>query len=626
MRKLIAGLVFISLVSSCSMFFDTDKRQDGSKGLKPLSLIGGGTLSDDTAQDQHPFLFRHNGKTYIIFSSDRGTPGKMKLWYAEMNSDEMFSEPQIVPINDYSTNYSQISPSVFTYQGTNYLVFLYFDGMYYNIDTWILDEQLTPVSSFSPYQYLLPVTSIGLMQDATNPRILLASASTNIEIWAFSGNGWTNSTQTISSEIPIASVSGFNKDGIDYYIGNTTKMPFGVQQIVYGNSLKSGLFPVPFYVSEFDDFSPFVDTETYKVYFASTRYGLGNYDLYRYNYLTYDLLMGTGSHYVPPTGIIYVSPSGNSGNTGLSPSSPLLNISSAIAKASELGYGFVYVAAGTYYTEGGLNNSGSGGVVITNNNIQIIGGWDELTFSYPSGYSELEAYNSFDHIVLFESCTNVSMEFFVLRNNNSYFSADNMGGGVFFKNATYCSLNVSYISNCKAVYGGGAAFSNSYACQLVGTTISSNHATNGAGVYVYDRFNGLTGVNVINNYATGSGAAIYYYSAPETWIESCVISNNNAVGINSAIHFFAAGSSTNLLINYNWIGVTGSESYAIYEEANIINHSLNNNYFITNGMSYLYRDFIVSEVIITNGNDWTNINDVSWTGASFAMGNVVTNY
>jgi hypothetical protein len=49
--------------------------------------------------------------------------------------------------------------------------------------------------------------------------------------------------------------------------------------------------PVKAYTNQYNDRYPFVDRrDGYRIYFASDRYGKGNYDLYRYNKLTFNLV------------------------------------------------------------------------------------------------------------------------------------------------------------------------------------------------------------------------------------------------------------------------------------------------------------------------------------------------
>lgn len=70
-----------------------------------------------------------------------------------------------------------------------------------------------------------------------------------------------------------------------------------------------------------------------------------------------------------------------------------------------------------YTPENGLNSSGSG-VVITNNNLRIVGGCNS-EFSIIVGYSKLDGTNGLQSCVLIKNVTNVVMGSFVIRRENA---------------------------------------------------------------------------------------------------------------------------------------------------------------------------------------------------------------
>ena len=244
MNRIIPALVLLVFISSCSMFFDADKRQDGSKGLKPLSLIGGGTLSDDTAQDQHPFLFRSKVKNYLFFSSDRA--GSNDIYYAEMSADGDFYPPVLMDTNNINSSTSpEWSPVVFTYNGSNYITYLQQNSTDPYAYTCLLDANMNYVADVD-YFMAVQGKNIGLIQDPTNPKLLVLYGTTVIEIRTFDGTKW-NFSESITNEIPVDSANGFTKDGVDYYIASSRKDQIGVQQLLYGSSLTKGvLTPIPF--------------------------------------------------------------------------------------------------------------------------------------------------------------------------------------------------------------------------------------------------------------------------------------------------------------------------------------------------------------------------------------------
>ncbi|MCS7299349.1 MAG: hypothetical protein RMJ37_05260, partial [Spirochaetia bacterium] len=94
---------------------------------------------------------------------------------------------------------------------------------------------------------------------------------------------------------------------------------------------------------------------------------------------------------------VYVSPSGDDANDGLSKDRPVKTIQVAIQKAVATNRQNILIQSGVYSVGSGLNDSGSG-VVISNNNIRLIGGWNSA-FSSVVGYSELDGGGSLTHII-----------------------------------------------------------------------------------------------------------------------------------------------------------------------------------------------------------------------------------
>ena len=91
-------------------------------------------------------------------------------------------------------------------------------------------------------------------------------------------------------------------------------------------------------------------------------------------------------------------------------------------------------------------------------------------------------------------------------------------------------------------------------------------------------------------------------------------------------HIYNNSAFTNLIITNNWfIGtISSTNAYAIYEDgtADVTNQTLISNFFIINTLGFLYHDFINGD--ISTGNDWTNINNASFTGATQATTNFIT--
>jgi hypothetical protein len=634
MKKTIAMIIITLAISSCSGYFSDISNDSSAGGLKTLALVGGGTLSDDAANESSPYLFRYNGKAYLFFSSDRS--GNDFIYYSEMDADGRFHTPVLMDTSSINTSfYTHTSPVVFSYNGYIYLIHVSTQPFSVQmISTCLLDTQFNYISNVSTVSYFSVdpyISNIGMIQDPTNPKLLFLRDVNTLEVRLFQGGYWI-SNNIIDAGFPVESANGFSMDGMDYYILNSGTSLFGKRQIMGGivSPMTNVFIRATDYISSYNDMTPFVDPLTYKVYFASDRYGKGNYDLYRYNTLTFNYFMSSGILPVFVPNIVYVGTNGNDANSGLIPSSPLLSINKAVAIAAANSYGFVFVSSGIYTPGAGLNPTGSG-VLITNNikPIIMIGGYD-LSYSSTNSYTVLDGLGSLKHVVQMGNAMGVIMSGFLIRGGNANGSyPDNMGGGVLINNSAGCYIVDSMISNNTAINGGGVCLTNSMACSVQNSTISWNSATNGGGIYVDNQMNYFFSITNINNFARGYGGAFYFFAVPAGIIENCIITNDYSFGTNSVIYLNGGGSSPMLMISSNLIGGSNSVSltnYAIYEEAYNSGFTLVDNTFITNRMNYLLRNFNITETLISNTiTGWTNINNPVWTASPMVSNNTATN-
>jgi len=110
-----------------------------------------------------------------------------------------------------------------------------------------------------------------------------------------STNNLINSPYAVNS----ISVRTNYDDYIDFYIeqvsskGKSSLSAEGISSHYTGSNTVYNPFTIstPDYNSIFNDITPFIDQDGgFKVYFASDRYGKGNFDLYRYNTYTFNKL------------------------------------------------------------------------------------------------------------------------------------------------------------------------------------------------------------------------------------------------------------------------------------------------------------------------------------------------
>jgi predicted outer membrane repeat protein len=365
----------------------------------------------------------------------------------------------------------------------------------------------------------------------------------------------------MTMDFNVASANGFSLKGTKYYVFSSTLVQDGKHQIYAGNSLLPSAFKVPAYMSAFNDFTPFVDPLTYKVYFASDRFGKGNFDLYRYNTLTYEQYLMPSVPYTMPTAV-YVSTSGSDVSTGLTPADPLLTIQKAIQVAVSNSISNVFIAAGTYIPGTGLNASGSG-VLVTNSALMLWGGWDP-TFKYPfTGYSELDGMGGLSHVIFVSNVQEVYLIGFVLRNANAVAaSPDDAGGGLLVESSEICGMVDLIVSNNTATNGGGISIRN------------SQFVTMGAGYPL----------SVLNNTAFNHGGGIYFENASNNNLIYAYIETNIGYGGGGGVYI--GGTSDANQIAAVIISNFATNGGGIYVASD--NQFINNSMILNNGIQYAF--------------------------------------
>ncbi|NPV02635.1 MAG: hypothetical protein HPY53_14775 [Brevinematales bacterium] len=293
MKNIFTVLGIALLFTSCGLLFTTSE----SGAVTPLALTGGTPLSTDDYNEKCPFLYRNsNGTNYLFFSSDRA--GSYDLYYAAMDNNGNFSTPVKLgsPYNEDGADetYPVLVDSSMGLRlafirttNSNSVVF------FYTVDA----------NNFSPlmldYTYTNNVTGLGCIVRSGVQYVMAASGtkvlsqfevafssvnpsgSTNLAGEAYSFGNMTVSIQTNG----YAEV--FAKDSIvagKHQISLEGSVKFSILTFSVSSNIN---LRSEIYQSGFNDISPFIDyADGAKLYFASDRYGKGNYDLYRYNIYT----------------------------------------------------------------------------------------------------------------------------------------------------------------------------------------------------------------------------------------------------------------------------------------------------------------------------------------------------
>lgn len=299
-------LVVVSIIS-CSAFFDSNDESKSGNNMRPLALAdGSGYLSTDDYNEITPFLYRdtNSGKTWLFFSSDRG--GNYDLYRAEMNTEGRFLNLQKLGTN-VNTSMDEYSPLIQEepdYNGLNYMPVISFIRASNSI-TQIVTLRITDLTNMTTIpvtNFIFNTTGIGQY----NSLMEIAIGDTNLYMiqWNQSVTNWyTNvNTNSIPASYPIRNSCGiyhfeyFSVGAIFYqsmgtaYIldcldNNRHQLHFSLTW-AFPSLFMEGAIAV--YSSAYNDRDPFIDGDTMQVYFSSDRFGKNNYDLYRYNYLTFD--------------------------------------------------------------------------------------------------------------------------------------------------------------------------------------------------------------------------------------------------------------------------------------------------------------------------------------------------
>ncbi|OHD56027.1 MAG: hypothetical protein A2Y33_11275 [Spirochaetes bacterium GWF1_51_8] len=289
------GILFIAAmlaISSCGLFF-----VDGTQGalLTPLATVSGDSISTDEYNEKHPFLLRlQNGDAYLLFSSDRN--GSYDIFLAKMGDNGVFENPEPLSPEINSNSSDELNPVAFDNYGEVELTFIRITGSITNIVLYSLNS-----ADFIPVNYLQTfpenASGIGLLKSGANFYLLSSYGGKEIKQFNYIGI-WDNGFPTVITQLNnVSSINAIGlqiSNGMDFFIESALvngKYKILAEGIFYGAMSTRFDISTSLYQSEDNNISPYIDIESgYKVYFASDRYGKGNYDLYRYNILTYNHL------------------------------------------------------------------------------------------------------------------------------------------------------------------------------------------------------------------------------------------------------------------------------------------------------------------------------------------------
>lgn len=625
MKRIILFIAAAMILAGCAWY--NDLNGGSGDGLSPVSQVGGGFISSDDANDITPFMFRSqsDGNDYLFFASDRGNAvGSYDIYYSmKVGSD--FTEP--VKLEGVSSSEgSETSPLVLYFGVSTVIAYLSENAGVQTVEF----HQLGLVNrKFTNETTLLsePCSdkALDLAFNYTN-HIYIGYENKSIIDYTYEGD-YLYSNNVIIADSAFTSIdvvkvkvslSGVYTEAEAFFYGVTTN---GYEQITkavvnvftligHGTLTNAQTYDISDYSSlalQCNDRDPFVDmNDGAKVYFASDRYGLGNYDLYRFNTETFtESAFGYATEVVTPVTPVNLQPGiyvscayGNDSNPGTK-EMPKLTISGALAALGTntfiyLDSDFAYeLPALTYFTDF--------------ENLSVIGGFNSY-FTEITGNSEIIG----NSIALFSinNCRNLS-----LANMNLYvYSVSSPAVQVY--NSTNCAFdNVNVLYNDQ---GGGYNIQNSRGISIVNSTIQScnNTLSGGGGLYLSSCSECVIDANVLQNlcpeFAYGGG--IYMSSCMSNTIRGIIISNNCRATYGGGIYMYMSSFNTitadigfNFCSSNSYTGYGGGLSLAYCYDNTINSHIYGNLAYYGGGIffdnvctnNYLFNR--IENNIATNG-------------------------
>ncbi len=332
---------------------------------------------------------------------------------------------------------------------------------------------------------------------------------------------------------------------------------------------------------------------------------------------------------------IYVNGSlGSETNQGTTPDSALKTLTNAYVMAVKSNFKTIYLATGVYNRVSGINTTGDG-LIITNSNLKISGGWDS-NFVTQTNVSIIDGQNvGPSRPILIGSVTNIELTRLYVTGGYRNGGGDE-GGGLYITNSSYIvASNCGFYYNYAQANGGGIMILNSHHLAMSGTLVGNSNSpgglNSGGGICVSNshtmtlnfsmhsnisqtgcaasfRGVGCYGITLNALATTNSnygfvGGIIAVTDPLSITIANTVITNNlmgHGIFLNSA-----ASSQGSLVIRNCIFGIptpqAGANNYYPIMEGptDLTSHHIYNNYFITNNQTNIYRDGGGTQVITT---------------------------
>ncbi len=273
---------------------------------------------------------------------------------------------------------------------------------------------------------------------------------------------------------------------------------------------------------------------------------------------------------------------GSDANVGTNADAPLLTIQKGFETATNYGMGVIYVGAGTYVTNRGLNPSGSG-LVIGSTNLYFSGGWDN-GFISRTGVSELDGQGALLHVVVFQATTNVAFDGFVIRGGKADTSGtyNDFGGGMILHQPVLCLVTNVTVSNNVSYNTGGGVFVRQGMSNFISGHFTGNVSLNGGGVGVHNSLFLALNVIVTSNQA-GRAGGLYLEEGAGIRLDGVVVGNNSTNSAGGIYLGFSRDYVVNALILSNTAGNSGGGIFLDYSSNIVLSGDFRDNYSGSDG-------------------------------------------
>ncbi len=311
-KTLPAAVIAALFLASCAGYFDAENADRTGKTVQPLAIAGGGYLSSDTHNEITPFVFRdpNTGRNWLFYSSDKD--GTYDIYYSELLSDGMFNQPFKLdyPIN--TSNSNELSPILFFYNRSGsvelYISFIQKPETHdsTNIISWVINSNTFNTNDWLQDTFPTNAIHIGYEMETNDliygGRLIVSFGSGNVVFykkgidhtefrWGIVSMGEPRTNYQVMNSVNTSyAANGFYEpvsENYYYIFQNSSSQLWGGAVTSFGDV--TNFFSIPAYASSYHDRDPFIDygDVSWPVYFSSDRYGRGNFDLYRYNSMTF---------------------------------------------------------------------------------------------------------------------------------------------------------------------------------------------------------------------------------------------------------------------------------------------------------------------------------------------------